>query len=264
MMIVSSAANAESFDEITTDLLSADNAVFSDLSVNNSFNILSNRSGMNIGIPLSGTSKFGNFIECIDHRIGAYNTMFYVSENGHVAATVLNLRQTSANHCCSPSLWIGYSENTEVGDLGKFSGFSFSTSSYPGGPGEKYYPMIFEANKFIYNKGDMIVNGKITCKNELNVTSLNANDVNVKMNNVADYVFDENYDLKSLSEVESYVKENKHLPGIPSAEEIEQNGVSLSKMSNMLLEKVEELTLHLIRLEKENAELKAKFESLEK
>jgi hypothetical protein len=77
-------------------------------------------------------------------------------------------------------------------------------------------------------------------------------------------VFDENYDLKSLSEVESYVKENKHLPGIPSAEEIEQNGVSLSKMSNMLLEKVEELTLHLIRLEKENAELKAKFESLEK
>ena len=129
--------------------------------------------------------------------------------------------------------------------------------------------MIFQANQFIFDKGDMVVNGKITCKDELNVTAINTSsiktdDINVNMSNVADYVFDENYNLKSLSEVESYVNEHKHLPGIPSAAEIEQNGVSLSKMSNMLLEKVEELTLHLIRLEKENAELKAKFESLEK
>jgi hypothetical protein len=70
--------------------------------------------------------------------------------------------------------------------------------------------------------------------------------------------------MKSLSEIEAFVKENKHLPGIPSAAEMSENGVSVSTMSNILLEKIEELTLHLIRLEKENAELKAEFESLEK
>jgi len=86
----------------------------------------------------------------------------------------------------------------------------------------------------------------------------------VDLNNAADYVFEDNYNLKSLKEVESYVKENKHLPGIPSAAEISQNGMSVSEMSNLLLEKVEELTLHLIQLEKENEALKAKVESLEK
>jgi hypothetical protein len=124
--------------------------------------------------------------------------------------------------------------------------------------------MCFSAEKFTFEKGDMVVNGKITCKNELNVVALNAKDINVEMSNAADYVFDEDYDLKSLSEVESYVKENKHLPGIPSAADMAENGMNVSTMSNLLLEKVEELTLHLIRLEKENAELKAKFESLEK
>ena len=110
----------------------------------------------------------------------------------------------------------------------------------------------------------MVVNGKITCKDELNVVALNAKDINVEMNNAADYVFDENYDLKSLSEVESYVNEHKHLPGIPSAADMAENGMSVAAMSNMLLEKVEELTLHMIRLEKENAALKAEVKSLKK
>lgn len=120
----------------------------------------------------------------------------------------------------------------------------------------------------------MIVNGKITCNDELKVVQINsdeikanslkAKDINVEMNNAADYVFDENYNLKSLSEVESYVKENKNLPGVPSATEMAQNGMSVSKMSNLLLEKVEELTLHMIQLEKENASLKAKVNELAK
>ena len=62
----------------------------------------------------------------------------------------------------------------------------------------------------------------------------------------------------------SYVNEHKHLPGMPSAAEMDANGVSVSKMSNLLLEKVEELTLHMIKLEKENAALKARVQELEK
>lgn len=116
------------------------------------------------------------------------------------------------------------------------------------------------------------VNGKLLCTGDIEVASIDAEDINtkgiktdditVKMNNVADYVFEENYNLKQLSDVEEYVKENKHLPGIPSASEIEENGVSLSKMTNLLLEKVEELTLHMIKLEKENNDLRAQVKTL--
>ncbi|WP_276373031.1 hypothetical protein [Chryseolinea sp. H1M3-3] len=66
----------------------------------------------------------------------------------------------------------------------------------------------------------------------------------------ADYVFDPTYNLRPLSEVETYVKENKHLPEIPSAKEVEVNGVNLGEMNMLLLKKVEELTLYVIELEK--------------
>lgn len=114
------------------------------------------------------------------------------------------------------------------------------------------------------------VTGKITCHNEIEVAEvlkanqIKAQDINVELNNAADYVFEENYNLRPLSEVESYVKENKHLPGVPSAAEISENGMSVSQMSNLLLEKVEELTLHMIELEKENKALKAEMEMLKK
>lgn len=118
--------------------------------------------------------------------------------------------------------------------------------------------------------GTLDVWGKITCHDEIEVAEvlkanqIKAGDINVELNNAADYVFDENYDLKSLDEVESFVKENKHLPGVPSASEIAENGMSVSQMSNLLLEKVEELTLHMIELQKENKALKAEVESLKK
>jgi hypothetical protein len=62
----------------------------------------------------------------------------------------------------------------------------------------------------------------------------------------SDYVFDESYQLSALSEVERFIKEKKHLPGIPSAAEVEQEGVSLGDMQARLLAKIEELTLHQI------------------
>ncbi|MBK8804816.1 MAG: hypothetical protein IPN71_22665 [Fibrobacteres bacterium] len=68
--------------------------------------------------------------------------------------------------------------------------------------------------------------------------------------NVADYVFEPDYKLASLSEVEAYTKTHKHLPEVPSATEIEKNGLDLAQMNLVLLKKVEELTLHTIALEK--------------
>ena len=221
-----------------------------------------NLSTLKINIPTIQVDKsgakeraYGNFIDCHDVLTPAYNNMFKVSYDGHVGAVSLGLSASPLDNGNCAKFHCGYNKTDEA--------WLIDTESY-GGQQNKFYPIIFRAGGYTFDSGDMVVNGTLTCKNELNVLSLNADDVNVNMKNVADYVFDENYNLKSLSEVESFVKENKHLPGIPSAAEMEENGVSLAKMSNMLLEKVEELTLHLIRLEKENAELKAKFEALEK
>jgi trimeric autotransporter adhesin len=67
----------------------------------------------------------------------------------------------------------------------------------------------------------------------------------------SDFVFDKDYKLLSLSEVETYIAKNKHLPGIPSAKEVVKNGIDLGDMDAKLLQKIEELTLHIIKLEKE-------------
>jgi hypothetical protein len=70
-----------------------------------------------------------------------------------------------------------------------------------------------------------------------------------------DYVFESTYNLLPLSEVESYIKANKHLPEVPSAKQMEEEGLNLKEMNLLLLRKVEELTLHLIEQEKKIDEL---------
>ena len=89
--------------------------------------------------------------------------------------------------------------------------------------------------------------------------------------NFPDYVFDPSYKLRSLEETEKYVKENHHLPEVPSAAEVAKEGMSLNGMSEILLKKVEELTLHLIEMKKEvieikkeNEELRGRLEKIEK
>ena len=74
----------------------------------------------------------------------------------------------------------------------------------------------------------------------------------------ADYVFEEDYNLTPLSEVEVFIKGNKHLPNIPSAKEFKTNGYKLGEMDEMLLRKIEELTLYIIGLEKQVKELQQK------
>jgi hypothetical protein len=62
----------------------------------------------------------------------------------------------------------------------------------------------------------------------------------------ADFVFDKNYSLRPLSEVESFIKTNKHLPKIPSTSDVTKNGIDLAETQALLLQKVEELTLYVI------------------
>lgn len=85
---------------------------------------------------------------------------------------------------------------------------------------------------------------------------LMAKEVRVTLDGWPDYVFGEGFQLMPLSETESYIKTNGHLPGVPSAEEVEEEGLSLGEMNRLLMQKVEELTLHLIELQKQVDELK--------
>lgn len=64
-----------------------------------------------------------------------------------------------------------------------------------------------------------------------------------------DYVFQPEYELKSLEEVRNHINEKGHLPGVPSAQEVEENGIKVGEMNKVLMEKVEELTLYIIDLE---------------
>jgi len=76
---------------------------------------------------------------------------------------------------------------------------------------------------------------------------------------VADYVFSKDYSLMPLHKVEQYVKTNSHLPDIPSADEVKQQGLGMGEMQNKLLQKIEELTLYVIQQQKEIQALKERI-----
>ncbi len=104
----------------------------------------------------------------------------------------------------------------------------------------------------------LTVKGKIHCE-----------EVKVDLSVPADYVFEKyytgdselnkDYVMPTLEEVEAYTKENHHLPEIPSAQEIKNNGLKLKEMTNLLLQKIEELTLYTIEQEKRIKALEAKL-----
>lgn len=74
----------------------------------------------------------------------------------------------------------------------------------------------------------------------------------------ADYVFEKDYELKSLKEVEEFINSNKHLPEVPSAKEVEKSGVDMVEMDATLLKKIEELTLYIIEQDKRIEQLEKK------
>jgi len=89
--------------------------------------------------------------------------------------------------------------------------------------------------------------GTLSPRERLSVNGkIRAHEIKVETANWPDYVFAQDYQLPSLKETEKHIKEKGHLPGIPSAEEVKTNGVDLGEMNAKLLQKIEELTLHLI------------------
>lgn len=178
---------------------------------------------------------------------------FAVSKSGVVSGAGLVVYPTTINSN-APHLSLIY-DNAN-------SRFKISTESYM----NSVYDIYFAASNYYFDKGDMYVNGKLTCKDKLKVEGLETSYLNadmmktdnlvLKMDHAADFVFDEAYQLETLENVENYVRENKHLPGVPSASQQASEGVDVAEMNNILLQKVEELTLYVIELKKEIENLK--------
>jgi len=96
--------------------------------------------------------------------------------------------------------------------------------------------------------GSETTNANLTVKGVIFANELKLQDINMIV--IPDYVFEKNYKLRSLKEVEEFVNENKHLPEVPSAKQISENGMGMVEMNIVLLKKVEELTLYLIEQNK--------------
>ncbi len=102
-------------------------------------------------------------------------------------------------------------------------------------------------------------NFKLSVKGEIRAMAITVTD-----SNWADYVFDPSYPLASLDEVEHYISENKHLPGVPSARQIATRGLDVGKTEKILMTKIEELTLYMLELKKQNELMAGKISELQK
>ncbi|HNP08308.1 MAG TPA: hypothetical protein PKN99_11815, partial [Cyclobacteriaceae bacterium] len=117
-------------------------------------------------------------------------------------------------------------------------------------------PWAISGSNAFFNTGNIGI-GIDNPQNKLDVNgTIHAREVKVDLTGWPDYVFTRDYNLQPLAEVKDYIEQNQHLPEMPSATEVETNGVMLGEMNKLLLKKVEELTLHLIRQQEEIDALK--------
>ncbi|MGA6119312.1 hypothetical protein [Sphingobacterium anhuiense] len=107
--------------------------------------------------------------------------------------------------------------------------------------------------------------GTVAPKEMLSVNgNIRARQIKVETANWPDYVFSENYQLPSLKETEKFIQTNGHLPEVPKASEIEENGVDLGELNKILLKKMEEMTLYMIDKDKRIQALEETVKALKK
>ena len=142
--------------------------------------------------------------------------------------------------------------------------WNYSSTGYglysQGGGGSKYvfHFLNRDGGSILYGKGDGNVGiGTSAPDSKLSVNgTVHSKEVKVDLTGWPDYVFSQDYNLLPLHEVKKFITENQRLPEMPSALEVEENGVMLGEMNKLLLKKLEEVTLHLIRQQEEIDALK--------
>jgi hypothetical protein len=197
-------------------------------------------------IGAGSNQEFGIFREG-----DTFGKKFFIDEKGKVGiGTIKPKYKLSVNgriNCSGILFDTGYLPDEDFFHGGNYLSF--------GHPGHSEDFIGYRNNTFFFKDspggGDtkdpnIWVGGNIT-----SAKTIFASEIRVEANdNTADFVFSDSYELRDLEQVEAFIKENKHLPDIPSAEEMKTSGVNLAEMNKLLLQKIEELTLYLIEKEK--------------
>ncbi len=146
------------------------------------------------------------------------------------------------------------------GNLGykDLSSFNFSHWAIDGSNNLSYDAGTITSTQGIYSEADnasdlalVVKNGATTNFKVDGAGNIRARKLELDLQSEwPDYVFKDNYELKSLEEVETYVKANNHLPDVPSEKEVRENGIDVAEMDGVLLQKIEELTLYIIEQNK--------------
>jgi hypothetical protein len=155
-----------------------------------------------------------------------------------------------------------HSKTKNVLSFGAYGEGNQLNYGYIGGGVTSY--VNFRAPWMVFLPSGNIGIGTIAPSAKLDVNgTIRAKEVKIEATGWADFVFDNDYKLSCLSEVEQHIKEHKHLPGIPSEQEVLENGINVAEMQIKLLQKIEELTLYVIDLKKENEGLQERVQQLE-
>ncbi len=185
--------------------------------------------------------------------------------------TLVTVTATPASSCDSFDMWSGSTLNgktetqlTIIADESKSFTATFVDNGTCTTPTDLVYPKDCGAAQNMKVDGKIVVGATTVSKTEISSNSavingtVKAREVIVTNKNWPDYVFKNGYKLNTLSEVESYIDQHGHLPNVPSEAEVETNGFNVSSMQGVMLEKIEEMTLYIIELEKRVNELEAK------
>ncbi|MEE1945890.1 hypothetical protein VRU48_12285 [Pedobacter sp. KR3-3] len=136
-------------------------------------------------------------------------------------------------------------------------------SLYSNSTGIGLFNSTSNKTNFFINYADNIGIGTTTPNEKLSVNGkIRAKEIKVETANWPDYVFAEGYQVGTLEALESYIKANKRLPEMPSAKEVETNGLQLGEMLKLQQKKIEELTLLLIEQNKQLQNLREKNKEL--
>ncbi|SES29630.1 hypothetical protein [Pedobacter rhizosphaerae] len=119
-------------------------------------------------------------------------------------------------------------------------------------PGASSYEALAYQTAMVIDLNGQVGIGTLFPREKLSVNgNIRARELKVETNHWPDYVFNDEYKVLSLADTEKFIKANKHLPGMPTAKALEEQGVAVSEMLKLQQKKIEELTLHLIDKEKQ-------------
>jgi len=227
---------------MTVNSLKAQWTTGTDIYNQNSGNVGINNSAPAAKFAVNGTSLFGGPASNLD-------PVYTPNDISHLAS--------------SRQMLIGW--NRSAGD-GETDFISNRGSGGTGGFSFYDYTNNYILTHLLSIKGNGNVGiGTNTPADKLSVNgNIRAKEVKVETANWPDYVFQPNYELQKLSEVKAYIDQHHHLPELPSATQVEKEGINLGELNAKLLKKIEELTLHLIEKDKQLQEEKGRNDAQQK